>query len=589
MKMMPMKRLFFAGVLCALGFACSHPPLISRETASSMTKPVVVTDGGYSLSGYQLFTALENTILLPSGGRLSDSVVKAFLDSMVVDTLTSLEAWKVPLERYRIEYRDVRHQWEHALASIFFKHAVESYVRIDSQQVLDFYEQHKNQFVVPEQAEVSHILVSPTYLRKGPDSLKYTDMTRYKIDTIAHAMVDSVYQLLQAGTSFKKVAEQFSHDQSSKSNGGYVGWCSRGVYMPPFDSVTFQLQPGQFSRPYRDADGFHIIHVADRIAAGPLPISRAGVFEQVSSVAKSTAETERGAAVLDSLLKGLTVDFNPDVADSTILSSPDSVWYAVVNGVDTLDVLLVKNQIDVYKKNHVPPIKVLTADQKKQAIELLIQRALYIEGGRAAGLDTLPEFLGRKRQTQFGAGRGILVRGWYGDAWEPSDSAVAAYYNAHIKEYQFPKPLIVQQIVAKDSTTAEFVRDQAASGIDFLDLAQQYYRGDSVVRRQLADLGQIGPDDVDTAFYRAAQLTQVGEISKVVKTRYGYQVIKVLARQESIGLPLARTKIAETLRQIHRCEMFSQTKARLMAQYHAKFPNKIGPVFLEPISYRQKH
>ena len=180
------------------------------------------------------------------------------------------------------------------------------------------------------------------------------------------------------------------------------------------------------------------------------------------------------------------------------------------------------------------------------------------------------------------------MRHWYGASWSPSDSAVSAYYQAHIKSYQIEKPLTVQQIVAKDSLTAEFIRDQAGSGMDFLELAKQYYPGDTLIREQAANIGQIGPNDVDTAFFRAALMTDVGQISAPVKTRYGYQIIKVLARKESKTLQDAQPEIIHVLTLQHRYQEFRTFKAALFAKYHVKYPNKIGQVFLEPIKYRKK-
>jgi len=69
-------------------------------------------------------------------------------------------------------------------------------------------------------------------------------------------------------------------------------------------------------------------------------------------------------------------------------------------------------------------------------------------------------------------------------------------YEYNIDDYTFEKPLTVQHIIVDDSVTGEFIRDQANSGVDFLDLAETFYPGEPSLRRELAQLGKIGPNDV---------------------------------------------------------------------------------------------
>ena len=73
---------------------------------------------------------------------------------------------------------------------------------------------------------------------------------------------------------------------------------------------------------------------------------------------------------------------------------------------------------------------------------------------------------------------------------------VEQYYQAHLDEFSPEKPLVVQHIIVQDSLFGDFIRSQAMSGYDFLDLAKEYYPGDEDVRAELADLGEIGRGDV---------------------------------------------------------------------------------------------
>ncbi len=576
-----------AALLCAvLLCACSHLVVLSSETAPSATKLVATADNGYRLTGKELYSKYVWSLLLPLGGTLTDSAAQEFLDSVIVDTLTGFEARTLDLDVQPMEAREYRVRHGNLLSGTYYQRAVLDQVKVDSQKVLDFYEQNKSRLVTKEKIEFSQILVSPVLLKHGPDSVKYLTSTDAQVDSIARRRVDSVYAILQTGADFKKVAEQYSQDDYTKVNGGLVGWTTRGTYPKPFDSVAFQLKVGEYSRPYRDLDGYHIISVGDHLAEGPYPINRVEVYPQVKEIVVN-AETQRiGTRVLDSLRQGVKVEFNPAVIDSAIMTAPDLEWYGVVNGRDTFDVLLIRNALDVYMKRH--QLSRLTDDQKKEVSDVLIQRALLIEGARAAGFDTLPEIREQDRLLRTSLAKGILIRQWYGPDWSPPDSAVAAYYSANIKRFQIDKPLTVQQIVTKDSVTAEFIRDQASAGVDFLELAKEYYPGDTALRLPAADLGQIGPNDVDSAFFRTALGTNPGQISRPVKTRYGYHIIKVLARKDSKTLEDAKPEIAMTLVKERRFQEFQSLETRLFAKYHVKYPNKIGQVSLESIKSRKK-
>ncbi|KAI9011366.1 hypothetical protein BC832DRAFT_529465, partial [Gaertneriomyces semiglobifer] len=73
---------------------------------------------------------------------------------------------------------------------------------------------------------------------------------------------------LKEGTSFDKVAEQYSEDKAKA--GGSLGWMVRGSMVGPFQEAAFALQPSTVSSPIytnppvKTGFGYHIIMVEDR-------------------------------------------------------------------------------------------------------------------------------------------------------------------------------------------------------------------------------------------------------------------------------------------------------------------------------------
>ena len=69
--------------------------------------------------------------------------------------------------------------------------------------------------------------------------------------------------------SFDQVALEFSEDPSVKNNRGDIGYITVFVLPYNIENVVYALTPGQYSKPFRSAAGFHIFkNIDERKAAG---------------------------------------------------------------------------------------------------------------------------------------------------------------------------------------------------------------------------------------------------------------------------------------------------------------------------------
>ena len=79
---------------------------------------------------------------------------------------------------------------------------------------------------------------------------------------------DRLYQIrkriLEGESSFATMAVLYSEDRGSASQGGERGFAGRGVYVPEFENVAFNLRDGEISDVVESEHGFHIIQLIER-------------------------------------------------------------------------------------------------------------------------------------------------------------------------------------------------------------------------------------------------------------------------------------------------------------------------------------
>jgi peptidyl-prolyl cis-trans isomerase D len=137
-----------------------------------------------------------------------------------------------------------------------------------------------------------------------------------------------------------------------------------------------------------------------------------------------------------------------------------------------------------------------------------------------------------------------------------SDDQLKVQYQKNIQDYQVPNRVHVEHIllmtvgktdaeVDEIKKKAEDVLKQARSGAKFEDLAKKYTE-DPGTKDKGGDLGWLVQGQTVPEFEKAAFSLQKGQISDLVRTQYGFHIIKVIDKET------ARTKsfdeVKESLR-----------------------------------------
>jgi peptidyl-prolyl cis-trans isomerase D len=187
-----------------------------------------------------------------------------------------------------------------------------------------------------------------------------------------------------------------------------------------------------------------------------------------------------------------------------------------------------------------------------------------------------------------------------------SDDTLRDYYNAHIDDYKVENRVHAEHIlfktvgktdaeVAEIRKKAEDVLQQAKHGANFEDLAKKYSEDDGS-KTKGGDLGWIVDGQTVPEFQQAAFSLPKGSISDLVKTQYGFHIIKVLDHEQahtksfeevrdSILQPVVDQKLSDEANQIsaQMAEAVRQSDRQPLDDLAKKFHLTLGDT--QPVGY----
>ncbi len=268
---------------------------------------------------------------------------------------------------------------------------------------------------------------------------------------------------------------------------------------------------------------------------------------------------------------------SPEQADANkpVESEVDKVA-VTVNGIEIHESeiqKIIKPKLDsiTRQSTQLPPavVKQYTQQFREQAIEQLIRRSLLDEKVQAAGIVVAEEELINqiteiaavqgfsledftKAMTQLGHGfdevkedvrkqlaRNKFMESLWASKVEVTQDEAKKFYDENTQRFDIPEQIRASHILiqpesnstdpneakAKARAKAEDLLRQLKEGADFAELAKAYSICPSAP--QGGDLGFFPKGQATAEFDKAAFELQVGQMSEVVETEYGFHIIKV--------------------------------------------------------------
>ncbi len=118
-------------------------------------------------------------------------------------------------------------------------------------EIVQYYDEHQNEFGRPEERQASHILFEVPVTASDEEK-----------EAVRSSAEDVLDQLKQDPDRFAELAEQYSDDPGSASQGGDLGFFGRGAMVKEFEDEIFQMQLEEIRGLVETNFGFHIIQLS---------------------------------------------------------------------------------------------------------------------------------------------------------------------------------------------------------------------------------------------------------------------------------------------------------------------------------------
>ena len=572
---------------------CGGPPKsITYENSGKFVEPVAEFDPDYSMSPTQLYDYLLSSGVYPQGGEVPDSVVDGFLDSLLLDTLLSVEASRHDLQEFWPFYNLARQTYLKALLDAYWVNMIQDSVSVDSADVLQYWADNPDVFFAPEKVRVSFIMSNAVGFTQGLDKAEF-DGSVAEASVAAWDRIWMLYEMLKLGAPFDSLASLYTHDVRSRSRGGFLGWAPRGFYEDPFDSVAFDCEPGTFAQPYLNSEGWHLLYISSKVDAGPMPIDSPWVYEQARAKLLLQEQTDLALSKADSLRSVASIVYNDSCLDLATDVIGDDCPLAIISHRDTL----------FYSQYGGDERAAYTWDEETRTPRQIrmalmdgdITSYSLVNGVRELGLDTLPAIRELRKKIWFRYTKEALADERYQrDKWLPTDSQLQAYFDAHIEEYDPPMPYEVEHLETTDSALANFLLDQARTGVSMEDLQKEWGEQEGYEVTYVPP-HRFTKDEVPYYYWRMASSTGTG-YANITRVDSLYYVMKVTDRSERVAFPMAKGEISTKLKLqrvrdrylAHRDKYFNKYNVR-KSEPHTPVPITLPELYLRPELYKKLH
>lgn len=260
------------GILAALA-ACQ--PKGASSTSATDTSPTLATVNGTVITQNFFDFYIKAIAGKPSSALTPDQQSQA-LDNLIRAELVAQQAEKDGVDKKS----DTVNQLELTRLNVLQQAVAESYLKDKRPSEQDLHAEYETQVAALPKLEyhARHILVA------------------------TEPFAQQVVQRLEKGDKFEDVAKKESMD-SSKDNGGDLGWFTPDRMVKQFAEAVVELKPGDYThKPVQTQYGWHVIQLVETRPLSPPP------YDQVKQRLDQMIEAKKFKTFTDDLVSKAKID-----------------------------------------------------------------------------------------------------------------------------------------------------------------------------------------------------------------------------------------------------------------------------------------
>ncbi|HEY6874582.1 MAG TPA: peptidylprolyl isomerase [Geobacteraceae bacterium] len=182
-----------------------------------------------------------------------------------------------------------------------------------------------------------------------------------------------------------------------------------------------------------------------------------------------------------------------------------------------------------------------TPDGLKEMLDSMIVRELVLQDAQKQGIDKSKEVADRMEDMK----KRVIVEAYLKSKVEAevklSDADLQKFYDQNKDKFKAGEQLRASHILVKTEKEAQDVLAQLKGGAKFEDLAKKYST-DPGSGQKGGDLGWFGKGSMIPEFEKVAFSMKEGDVSGIVKTKFGFHIIKLTGKRPAGTLPFAEVK-----------------------------------------------
>lgn len=218
-------------------------------------------------------------------------------------------------------------------------------------------------------------------------------------------------------------------------------------------------------------------------------------------------------------------------------------------------------------------LRTVAQEKKAEFLDSFVTERLLLQEAEAKGVQHQAEVQEILRQARNRILVAKLIEQEVEKKLEVTDAQIKTYYDNHTDEFVVPYRLRASHILLRDRDEAEALLKRIQAGELFEEMAKKYSMDPTAQKG--GDLGYVGKGQLIPEVEEALFALKTGEVSAVVKSKFGFHILKVTgeAKPQTKELHLASKDIRERLLLEKRSQAFNDLVERLKKKAGVKIDN----------------